>query len=684
MSLSIKYFRFGEFRLYPTEHLLLRDETPVPLAPKAFDILSYLVQNGGRLVKRETLMEAIWPDSFVEETNLTVNISLLRKFLDTTPDGRPYIETVPRKGYRFNAEVIECEEAEEHKYQKSNENVTPFGVGDHASSAAAVMMSPTAEIQTASPAELLVAPAIATPPNPSAEIIPPSFTAGTPATSSAKASASRVGLIAAALLVLVVGLFYFWIHWHSRPSVVSASERSIAILPFRPLEAAPEDEYLGMGLTDALITRLGTLHKIVIRPVGAVRKYAKSDDPIAAGKQLAVQSVLEGSIQREPEQDKVRVTVRLLRVSDGEVLWANTFDEKFTDMFSVEDSISQKVADKLTVKLSDDEQKQLLRPFTGNSDAYQLYLKGRFYLNKRTVDGVKQSIDYFQKAIQTDPNYALAYAGLADSYTMAGSYGYSIMPPREALPQAEAAAAKALAIDDSLAEVHASLGYIKFTYDWDWVGAEQEFKRAIALNPLYDTAHHWYSHELIALGRSQEGIAEAKKALELSPSDTVMNEHMGWAYLMVRDYDHAIENARKAIEIDPDFLLAHRVLGLAYQYKGEHDQAIAEFERGMELSHGDPVAKAFLARAYAAAGKTDQATQMLNDLVKLANSQYVPPAEIADTYAALGMKDEAFQWLNKAYDERAAALVYAQVAQVYDPLRSDPRFQELLKRLHLM
>jgi DNA-binding winged helix-turn-helix (wHTH) protein/TolB-like protein/Tfp pilus assembly protein PilF len=683
MSLSIKYFRFGEFRLYPTEHLLLREETPVPLAPKAFDILSYLVQNSGRLVKRETLMEAIWPDSFVEETNLTVNISLLRKFLETTPDGRPYIETVPRKGYRFNAEVTECGEAEEHRYQKSNESVTLSSIGDRAASAAAAIMAPTPEFQTAPTAQVDLAPTIETPMYSPTEISSPSF-AAPPPTAPAKTSSSRTVLIVMALVVLVVGLIYFWLHWHSRSSIVSASERSIAILPFRPLEAAPEDEYLGMGLTDALITRLGTLHKIVIRPVGAVRKYAKSDDPIAAGKQLAVQSVLEGSIQREPAQDKVRVTVRLLRVSDGEVLWANTFDEKFTDMFSVEDSISQKVADKLTVKLSDDEQKQLLRPFTGNSDAYQLYLKGRFYLNKRTVDGVKQSIDYFQRAIQTDPNYALAYAGLADSYTMAGSYGYSILPPREALPQAEAAAAKALAIDDSLAEVHASLGYIKFTYDWAWAGAEQEFKRAIALNPLYDTAHHWYSHELIALGRSQEGIAEAKKALELSPSDTVMNEHMGWAYLMVRDYDHAIENARKAIEIDPDFLLAHRVLGLAYQYKGEHDQAIAEFERGMELSHGDPVAKAFLARAYAAAGKTDQATQMLNDLVKLAGSQYVPPAEISDTYAALGKKDEAFQWLNKAYDERAAALVYAKVAQVYDPLRSDPRFQELLKRLHLM
>ena len=667
MTSGIKYFRFGEFRLYPTEHLLLREETAIPLAPKAFDILLYLVQNSGRLVKRETLMEAIWPDSFVEETNLTVNISLLRKTLDTTPDGQPYIETVPRKGYRFNAEVTECEEDSESKYRKGNESVTPQVARGPQSSGATVAMAPLAE------AEIMP---VAVSPTPVTAMTPP-------AGAGWKTSATRIFFITVAMVVIAAGLVYFWSHWKARSATVSASERSIAILPFRPLDAAAEDEYLGLGLTDALITRLGTLHKIIIRPVGSVRKYVKADDPIAAGRQLAVQSVLEDSIQSDPGAENERVSGRLLRVADGEVLWANTFDEKFTDLFSLEDSISQKVVDKLTINLSGDEQKELLRPFTGNSDAYQLYLKGRFFWNKRTVEGVKKSIDYFQRAIQADPNYALAYAGLADSYTLAGSYGYSILPPKEAMPQAEAAAAKALAIDDSLAEVHASLGYIRFTYDWDWAGAEREFRRSIALNPLYDTAHHWYSHELIALGRSPEGLAEAKRALELSPSDTVMNEHLGWTYLMVRDYDRAIQSARKAIELDPDFLLAHRVLGMAYQYKGQHDQAITEFERGVELTRGDPVAKAFLARSYAAAGKNDQATQILNELLQLSTHQYVPPTEIADTFAALGRKDEAFQWLNKAYEERAAALVYLKVAQVYDPLRSDPRFQELLTRLHL-
>jgi len=655
--LKTKYFCFDNFRLCPDEHLLLRDETPLPLAPKAFDILVLLVQNSGHLVKRDTLMEAVWPDSFVEETNITVNISLLRKVIGNLADGQPYIETVPRKGYRFNGRVTECEEGDEPR----SEAVVPAAFGGGTGIAAAAVR-------------------VAVTDNPIAEASAPALSPPA-AKSEWRTSATRILLLTSAIVGVALVSFYVWWHLKAKSSTVSASEHSIAILPFRPLEATPADEYLGLGMTDALITRLSNLHKIIVRPVGAVRKYAKADDPIAAGRQLAVQSVLEGSIQHSA--DRTRVTVRLLRVSDGELLWGSEFDEKFTDMFSVEDSISQKVATALAVNLSGDEQKQLLRPFTGNSDAYQLYMKGRFFWNRRTVDGVKKSIDYFEQAIRADPNYALAYAGLADSYTLAGSYGYSILPPMEAMPKAEEAAKKALAIDDSLAEAHASLGYLKFIYDWDWPGAEEEFKRSIALNPLYDTAHHWYSHELAALGRMGEALVEARRALQISPSDTVMNEHMGWTYLMARDYDHAIQSARRAIEMEPDFLLAHRVLGLAYQYRGQHEEAIAESTRGVEIAHEDPVAQAYLARAYAAAGKTQQATQMLNDLVRLYRKQYVPPLEIALTYLAVGKSDEAFEWLHKAADERASALVYLKVNQAYDPVRSDPRFKDLELRMRL-
>ena len=483
-------------------------------------------------------------------------------------------------------------------------------------------------------------------------------------------------LLALGLAALLIGS-----RLRSHSNTVSASTRSIAVLPFHGLNPNPGDEYLGLGMTDALITRLSDLHKIIVRPVGTVKKYATSDDPLAAGKELSVDSVLDGTIQHSG--DRTRVTVRLLRVSDGEELWGSEFDEKLTDMFAIEDSISQKVAGALALNLSGDEQRRLARPFTASTDAYQLYMKGRFFWNKRSVEGVKKSLEYFQQAIAADPGYAVAYTGMADAYIMAGSYGYSIMPPREAMPKAEAAVQKALSIDNSLAEAHASLAYIKFTYDWDWAGAEQEFRQAIALNPLYDTAHHWYSHELMALGREDEALAESRRALEISPSDTVMNEHMGWTWLMMRNYDQAIQAAHKALEMDPDFVLAHRVTALAYMYQGNNQKAIEEFQKAVDLTHGDPVARAYLARGYAFAGQREQAQQIINDLEKLAKTQYIPDTELAADYAALGDSSHALQWLERSYEERASALPYLKVDRAYDSLRNDPRYTDLLHRLNL-
>jgi DNA-binding winged helix-turn-helix (wHTH) protein/TolB-like protein/Flp pilus assembly protein TadD len=676
MVLNRKYFRFGNFRLYPTESLLLHDQSPVSMAPKAFDILLYLVQNSGHLVKRDELMQAVWPDSFVEETNLTVNISLLRKLLGGTADGQTYIATVPRKGYRFQAVVEECDDSGEsgpgaNGVGPSDGGAQNVGVGilDSPSVLNGSLVGTATANVTADPVVALGSTSPATPP------MVPSQPAGS------KRSFTRIALTTLGVLALVALVSFLWLRLKSKPPVVSASNRSIAILPFRPLAVAPQDEYLGLGMADALITRLGSVNRIVIRPVSAVRKYADADDPLAAGRQLAVDSVLEGSIQRSG--NRTRVTVRLLRVSDGELLWGSEFDENISDMFAVEDSISQKVASALMPNLSGDEQRKLSRPFTANSDAYQLYMRGRFFWNKRTADGVRKSLAYFQQAIEADPNYALAYAGLADSYTLAGSYGYSILPPKEAMPKAEEAAQKALAIDDSLAEAHTSLAYLKFTYDWDWNSAEQEFERAIALNPSYDNAHHWYSHLLMARGRRNESMAEAVRALELSPSDTVMNEHLGWTYLMTRDYDNAIKSCRKALDMDPDFLLAHRVLGLAHLYKGQYDDAIAEFQRGVQLSHDDPVAEAYLARAYAAAGQKDKAIAIVNHQQQLAAERYIPPVEIAQVYSALGDSDPAFEWLKRAVEERASGVVYLKVDRAYDPLRGDPRFAQLLQQIHL-
>ncbi|MFZ0706475.1 MAG: winged helix-turn-helix domain-containing protein [Candidatus Korobacteraceae bacterium] len=661
MLLSNKtYFRFESFRLYPTEHQLFRDDVAIPLAPKAFDILVYLVSHSGSLVRREELMQAVWPDSFVEETNLNVNISLLRKTLGSLANGEPLIETVPRKGYRFNSPVSEDED--------SGSFIRAATPG-HASE---VHLSPAVGAAALAAAATAAAPE----PQPAATAAPSPTVAAV-----AKPSFSRIAVLCVILLGLGVAGFFIASRLKSHSSTVSASTRSIAVLPFHGLNPNPGDEYLGLGMTDALITRLSDLHKIIVRPIGTVKKYATSDDPLAAGRQLSVDSVLDGTIQHSG--DRTRVTVRLLRVSDGEELWGSEFDEKLTDMFAIEDSISQKVAGALALNLSGDEQRRLARPFTASNDAYQLYMKGRFFWNKRSVEGVKKSLEYFQQAITADPGYAVAYTGLADAYIMAGSYGYSIMPPKEAMPKAEAAVQKALSIDNSLAEAHSSLAYIKFTYDWDWAGAEQEFRQAIALNPLYDTAHHWYSHELMAMGRPEEAMAEARRALEISPSDTVMNEHMGWTWLMMRNYDQAIQAAHKALEMDPDFVLAHRVIALAYMYQGNNQKAVEEFQRVVELTHGDPIARAYLARGYAFAGQRDKAQEIINDLEKLAKTQYIPDTELASDYAALGDSQNALQWLERSYEDRASALPYLKIDRAYDSLHGDPRYADLLHRLNL-
>jgi DNA-binding winged helix-turn-helix (wHTH) protein/TolB-like protein/Tfp pilus assembly protein PilF len=655
MPLKAKHFRFGNYRLYPGEHLLLREDTPIPLQPKTFDILLMLVENAGYLVTRDELMKAVWRDSFVEESNLTVNISLLRKALGDMGDGRPYIDTVPRKGYRFNAEVAEGGEAAPAGDDEGGELTQP-STGQEG------------EGQSGGIAELGRGGAEPGPVQRGAD------------TGRNRRGRHWIGSGIAGV-VLAFLLIYAWPHLHGHPSAVGAAVQSVAILPFQPLEATPDDEYLGLGIADALITRLCNLHQVAVRPLGAIRKYAGTDDPVAAGRQLAVQSVLEGSVHRQGE--RTRVTARLLRVADGEVLWAGQFDEKVSDMFQVEDSISQELASALTLKLTGDEQKRFAHSGTGNGDAYQLYLRGRFYWDKRSADGVRRSLDYFGQAIHADPNYALAYAGLADAYILAGSYGYTIMPPKEAMPKAKEAAQKALALDEQLGEAHASLAYIEFTYDWDWSTAENEFKRAIALNPNYDTARHWYSHELTALGRQAESMEQARRALELSPGDVVMNEHMGWQYMMAENYSAAIAPCEKALQIDPNFLLGHRVLALSYMYLGRYPEAIAEFQKGVAISHNDPVARAYLARGLAASGSREEARQILHELLRTAKEGYVAPAEVAAVYTALGDRDHAFEWLNKAYGERTSSLVYLKVDRAYETLRNDSRYKDLLAKMNL-
>ncbi len=660
-------YSFGPFELDPVQRLLLRRGKPVPLAPKAMETLFFLVENSGRLVDKEELMKRVWPDTFVEVGNLTTNVHLLRKVLGKGSKGQEYIETIPRRGYRFTAEVKVNPTEGEGLPAKAD--VKPEGVIPERRE-----LLPRTDAQAEAGAR--------------AEI------AGTSAAASEEAQhiGLKIGLGARPVTqavtagILLLGLVMVWTHLRPHrglePSEVKAGVRSIAVLPLRPLNSDPNDEYLGLGMADALITCLGNLHQVVVRPVGAVRKYANTEqDPIVAGRELKVDMVLEGSIQKL--NDRTRVTVRALRVDDGVQLWGGEFDEKLSDAFAVEDSISKRVAGALALELTGDEQRQLSRRYTGNSEAYELYLKGRYFWNKGSAEGFKRGVDYFEQAIQMDPRFALAYSGLADSYILMGSYSHGQIPPREAMSKASAAAEKALAIDGTLAEAHASLAFAKLNYDWDWPTVEKEFRRALELGPNDAGSHHWYSNYLMAMGRTQEALAESQRALELSPTDVAINEHLGWAYLMARQYDQAIQRCRVTLELDPDFVQAHRVLSLADLYRGQYDEAISGLQRGVQSAMGDPVPLALLARAYALSGKAAEARHLLSTLEELSKQRYVSPADIGVLHGDLGEKDEAFQWLEKAYEERSNFLINLKVDPVFDSLRSDPRFAALLARMGL-
>jgi DNA-binding winged helix-turn-helix (wHTH) protein/TolB-like protein/Flp pilus assembly protein TadD len=648
--LGTAQYEFGPFRLEPSEHRLLREDTPIALAPKAFELLVALIANHGRLLTRETLMQTVWPDSFVEETNLTVNISLLRKTLGNMPSGQPWIATIPKRGYRFDGAV------------------TIIAACDAFGAKPAPVQAVEASIAAMSGNGSGVA--VEAPPPEQAIKLAAGDERRRPRWMLALGGVAVAALVAAAAILL----------YRSHRSSQLASVHTIAVLPFEPASNGGSDQYLGVGLTDAVITRLGRLPQIAVRPIGAVRNFDKSSNPVDVGRQLNVQAVLDGTVQRVG--DRTQVAVRLERVSDGNVLWSERFEEQNSSDFQIEDAISQRLAKALTLQLSPDQERQLATPATPSSEAYDLYIEGRYYWNKRTVESVQKSVELFQRATKIDSKYAAAWSGLADAFILAGSYGNSFLAPSVAMPMAKDAAQRALALDDTSAEAHTSLAYIDLM-GWDFAGAEREFKRAIAINPGYVNAHHWYSHELIALGRVAESHEESETALGLDPVDVVINEHMAWHHMMAREYDRSIPQARKAVEIDPSFVQAHRVLALDLLYTGKLPEACAEFEKGVQLSHGDPVATAYLARCYAVSHREPEARKMLADLVQASSERYISAGEIAAVYASLNDTQSALKWLDKACDEHAGALIYLNADRVWDPLRGNPKFQADVRRVGL-
>jgi TolB-like protein/Flp pilus assembly protein TadD len=457
-------------------------------------------------------------------------------------------------------------------------------------------------------------------------------------------------------------------------------EKSIAVLPFDNLSRDPDNAYFTEGVQEEILTRLAKIADLKVISRTSTQHYKSAPENLSEiAKKVGVAHILEGSVQRAGEQ--VRVNVQLIKAENDSHLWAESYDRTLTDIFQIESEIAKRIADTLQAKLTPDQQHALTSRPTENAEAYQSYLKGRYYWNKRTEEGFRKAIEYFNRAIDADPTYALAYAGVADCYALLGFHGWGIMPPNEAFPKAKAAAEKALQIDPNLAEAHSSLAYVRADYDWDLAGSEKEFKRAIELNPNYATAHQWYALNLAVGQRYSEAIAEVRKAEEVDPLSLIINANVAWVLYFARHYDEVIAQSRKALELDPNFASTHWILAQAYRQKGMYSEAIAEFQKAVVLSNGDPVRKAVLGHCYAVAGKRDEAQKIVDELVETSKRRYFPPYFIALIYVGLNEKDRAFEWLEKAFAERSPGLTFLKAEPMFDPVRADPRFEGLVQKV---
>jgi DNA-binding winged helix-turn-helix (wHTH) protein/TolB-like protein/Flp pilus assembly protein TadD len=597
-------YEFGPFRVDPRRRTLERDGTPIALSGKAFEILVALLERRGEILDKDTLMKIVWPDTVVEENNLTVNISWLRKALGETPQAAQYILTIPGRGYRFIGEIKSAESPEAFEPRQSK-----------------------------------------------------SF-----------------GLIYAAVagLTVVIALGAFFWYRHRSAAGISSAGSSIAVLPFRVLGTDPVNAYLGPGLTDALITRLANLRGLTVRPMSSVSRLADKD-PFAAGRDAGVEIVLDGKVQRL--EGRVRVTVQMLRVADGASLWADQFDEDLTNLFTLEDSISTRVAASLAQNLPALETNRTTR----NGEAYANYLRGRYWASRYTEEGFRKSMEFLQSAIAADPGYALAYSGLADCYYDASNM---LLPPREAMVKAKAAANRAAELDPTLAEAHISLGIVASKFDWDWKAAEREFQTALKLNPKLATAHMWFGLYRAGLGDSQVAISELRVAQELDPLSSDISSYLATTLYWSRKNDAALQQARKTIEYDPNYFPARITLAWILNALDKPVDAVAACRKARELAD-TPWTLAALARAQALAGQSEEARQALDSLRKLSAERFVSGYDIATIHAALGQRDEAFSWLENAMTQRAEWLGYLKVDPQLDDLHSDSRFRDLLRRLGL-
>jgi TolB-like protein/DNA-binding winged helix-turn-helix (wHTH) protein/Tfp pilus assembly protein PilF len=622
-----RFLRFGIFEVDLHAGRLTKHGLRLKLQEQPFQVLAMLLEKPGELVNREELRSRLWPRTIVDfDHGLNKAINKIRDVLGDSAENPRFIETVARRGYRFLADVVAIN-------APSPQSEVTAGVGDTDR---------------------------ASPPEPVWKQLQHSRTwrlFGFPAL-----------LLAAALL------------WIVYPWNASSKIHSLAVLPLENLSGDPSQDYFAEGMTDELITDLSQISTLRVISRSSVMTYKSVRKPLAEiARELDVQAVVEGSVLRSGE--RVRITAQLIEVPPDRHIWAHSYEGDLRDTLTLQNTVARTIAEQIQAVLNKQEKAALEKSRVVKPEAYEAYLKGRYFWNKRTGDGLKKAIEYFTVAIEKDPNYAEAYAGLADSYALSGDWEYGILSPHDASLEAKAAATKALDLDDSLGEAHTSRAFALDLYDWDWSAAEMEYRRAIALNPGYATAHHWYAWHLMVIGRTDEGILELRKAESLDPLSLIIRADLADALCIAHRYSESVQQSERTLEMDPNFAIGHYELGQAFVQKQMYNEAIAEFQRAIELAGDNAAFDSNLAYVYAVSGRRDDALKMAQDLETRASASSAADSNIALIYVGLVDNDKAMIWLNKAYQARFNPSILLRPA--FDPLRSDARFQDLRRRIGL-
>jgi TolB-like protein/DNA-binding winged helix-turn-helix (wHTH) protein/Tfp pilus assembly protein PilF len=643
---SVRAIRFGVFQVDLREQELSKKGIRLKLQSQPFAILLTLLSQPGKAVSRDELRRKLWPDDvFIDfDHSLGTAVNKLREVLDDSADNPRFVETLPRRGYRFIAPVEL--------------------IGEDA--ATSVVKEAPADRQEPPPSE-------------------PKSDNDDQVTASNKTHVLRnmprslVWKRSGFLLFVLVATLLSWI-LYSRSRSLSGI-RSLAVLPLENLSGDASQDYFSEGMTDELITELGQIGglRVISRTSAMTYKGVRRSLPEIA-RELNVDAVVEGTVLRSGNQ--VRITAQLIQGAADRHLWAKSYEGDLRDTLALQKQVAASIAEAIRVELTPHEQAVLKTVKKVNPDAYEDYLKGRYFWNKRTADGFKKSIDYFNKAIDQDPTYAPAYSGLADAYALSGDWEYGVLPPKDAYPKAKAAATKALELDSNLGEAHVSLAFALDAYDWDWESAGREFKRGIELNPGYATGHHWYAWHLTTLERESEAIGEMKKAESLDPLSLIISDDLAEEFLIAHRYDQAMQQSRKTIEMDSSFAVGHYELGQVFVQKHAYEQAIGELLKSIELSGGSMTCTSNLAYAYAVSGRRSEALKILDDLKnRSTHGGYSNAPEIALVYVGLNDKDQAMLWLERAYQERFNPSILFRPS--FDSLRADARFRDLLRRIGL-